>query len=339
MMPEKSVDSNRIFISVIVTAHDRREFIMKALASIMRQTLSRDRYEVIVVKNYKDDEVDRYIEFNNYKSIVTNAVRVGKKLSMAINISKGNVITILEDDDEYNESRLQAVYETFMNIGETVYFENMQAYIDQNGNTISRFNRLKNEEDIRIENNGITTEEYLQMLKEPAGNVSCMAISKKILVDHLEDLSKIMRSPDTFILFLGFSHSNFVVRDRRKLTKQRIHVSATKLPDNLTRNVYLREKYYRGKSSYDDWNVIINLTIGTNVYRIATLLLNHRKFLYLMYSQDRKAVIDSLKYIVKLTGFVGIKTETLNLLAWAMHLFSPSFFITVAYLHYRLSLN
>lgn len=336
-MLEKGADYAKMFISVIVTAHDRREFIIKALDSIIKQTLSRDRYEVIVVKNYKDDKIDRYIEVNGFKSMVTNAVPVGAKLAMAIEMSNGNVVTVLEDDDEFTEGRLHAIYEVFMSTGNTTYFENMQIYINRDESTISRVDTIKNEGDIRIENKGITPEEYIRLLREPGGNASCMAISKDILVDHLEELSMIWRSPDTFVLFLGFSHASFVVRDRRKLTRQRVHISATKLPDNLTRNAYLREKYQREKRNYDDWRVIVNLTIDTNVYRIATLLFNHRKFLFLLYSKDRRSAVHSLKNILKLAGFLGIRNETFYLLAWAIYMVSPSFFGAFAYLHYRSS--
>ena len=39
------------FISVIVTAYNRKQFILEALNSIVNQTLSKDKYEVIVTKN------------------------------------------------------------------------------------------------------------------------------------------------------------------------------------------------------------------------------------------------------------------------------------------------
>lgn len=41
------------FISVIVTAYNRKQFILEALNSIVNQTLSKDKYEVIVTKNFE----------------------------------------------------------------------------------------------------------------------------------------------------------------------------------------------------------------------------------------------------------------------------------------------
>jgi len=40
------------FISVVITAHDRKEYLKQAVDSALNQTLSRDNYEVIVTKNF-----------------------------------------------------------------------------------------------------------------------------------------------------------------------------------------------------------------------------------------------------------------------------------------------
>ena len=49
------------FISVIVTAYNRKEFLLQAVSSALRQTLPREYYEVIVVKNFEDEEIDRQL--------------------------------------------------------------------------------------------------------------------------------------------------------------------------------------------------------------------------------------------------------------------------------------
>ena len=42
------------FISVIITAHNRKEFLLEAVNSALNQTLPKDEYEIIVVKNFQD---------------------------------------------------------------------------------------------------------------------------------------------------------------------------------------------------------------------------------------------------------------------------------------------
>ncbi|MCW1293277.1 MAG: glycosyltransferase [Candidatus Parvarchaeota archaeon] len=57
------------YISVIVTAYNRKEFLLNALKSAVNQTLDRKFYEIIVVKNFNDNEIDNYIQQNNIKEI------------------------------------------------------------------------------------------------------------------------------------------------------------------------------------------------------------------------------------------------------------------------------
>ena len=57
----------RPFISV-VTAYSRREFLKYAVKSVINQTLDKSLYEIIVVKNFRDPEVDHTVESNRGKN-------------------------------------------------------------------------------------------------------------------------------------------------------------------------------------------------------------------------------------------------------------------------------
>ncbi|MGC9126572.1 MAG: glycosyltransferase, partial [Thermoplasmata archaeon] len=59
------------YISVIITAHNRKEFLKEAIQSALNQTLERSNYEILVIKNFKDEEIDRIIEQNGIRNIFT----------------------------------------------------------------------------------------------------------------------------------------------------------------------------------------------------------------------------------------------------------------------------
>jgi len=59
------------FISVIITAHNRRRFLLEAVNSALNQTLPKDEYEIIVVKNFEDERIDKFLEEHYVKNIVT----------------------------------------------------------------------------------------------------------------------------------------------------------------------------------------------------------------------------------------------------------------------------
>jgi len=67
------------FISIIITAYNRRKYIRQAIQSIINSTLSRDGYELIVVKNFKDEFVDSIVEKLGGKNILIDMASIGAK--------------------------------------------------------------------------------------------------------------------------------------------------------------------------------------------------------------------------------------------------------------------
>jgi len=126
------------YISVIVTAYNRRRYLPFALRSLEVQTLPRDRFEVIVVKNFEDKESDDIISRNGWKDLYEDSTYHGRKILAGLEESKGDVITVLEDDDVYVSNRLEEVYKAFTSYDRLVYFHNSQTIIDENGNVLER---------------------------------------------------------------------------------------------------------------------------------------------------------------------------------------------------------
>ena len=96
-------------ISVILIAHDRKAYLLQAMESLLNQTLPRVFYEVIVVKNFKDERIDNFLELNGFLGIFTHASEVGSKLAIGILHSQGDVITFREDDDIFEVEKLETI--------------------------------------------------------------------------------------------------------------------------------------------------------------------------------------------------------------------------------------
>ena len=71
-------------ISVIVTAYNRKKFLPYALKSLESQTLPKDKFEVIVVKNFEDQISDDIIRKNGWKDMVTNVMPLGGKIAIGL---------------------------------------------------------------------------------------------------------------------------------------------------------------------------------------------------------------------------------------------------------------
>ncbi|AAT42890.1 glycosyltransferase [Picrophilus oshimae] len=104
-----------LFISVIITAYNRKEFLLDAVKSALNQTLSKEKYEIIVIKNYNDDNIDEFLNKNNIKNIIMDGT-IGEYLYKGINESKGDIISFLDDDDLFFNNKLEYVYNLFKKI-------------------------------------------------------------------------------------------------------------------------------------------------------------------------------------------------------------------------------
>ncbi len=58
-------DSKLPYISVIITAYNRKEFLLNAIKSAVNQTVNKRHYEIIVIKNFKEKTVDEFIDNHN----------------------------------------------------------------------------------------------------------------------------------------------------------------------------------------------------------------------------------------------------------------------------------
>ena len=124
------------FISVVITAYNRREFLKYAVKSVLNQTLDKGLYEIVVVKNFKDSEVDKLIEQNRGKVIELDVASIGVKFARGIEEAEGEIVAFLEDDDIYMPTKLVRIYDVFSNDEELIYFHHNVATISQDGKPI-----------------------------------------------------------------------------------------------------------------------------------------------------------------------------------------------------------
>jgi len=100
-------------LSVIITAYTKRPFIKEAVLSALNQTLNRDRYEVIVVKNYEDSDIDQWLNSKGLKNVTIHDTSLGGKIRVGLEESRGEIISLLEDDDQFLPNKLMQVNEIF----------------------------------------------------------------------------------------------------------------------------------------------------------------------------------------------------------------------------------
>ena len=203
------MDNN--FITVIITAYNRKEFLLNAIKSVLNQTLDKKLYEIIVVKNFKDEIIDNFITKNNLKNIVMEGT-IGQFLYTGIKESKGNIISFLDDDDLFLKSKLEYLNYIFSKNERVVYFHNRVLLINSEGK------QLKN-----------------VLIRNPDFNISSITIRKEIINDDV--LISTWTAPDTLLYILSLDSNKKIIDSNTKLNFYRIHIK------NISSNLQWYNEY------------------------------------------------------------------------------------------------
>ena len=172
-------------ISIIVTAHDRKEFLADALMSISKQTCDPGRYQVIVVKNFEDQDSDRIIEANGFISLKCVG-DLEDKILMALDYCNGEIVTFLEDDDLYAHTRNERIIHIFNEYSEISFYRNSLIEIDQYGRKNGKNHHPQVRRSVFLESNQIGSVLPYLIANNVDFSTGCIAIRKNVLMENQE---------------------------------------------------------------------------------------------------------------------------------------------------------
>ena len=230
-------------ISVIITAHNRKEFLAKAIRSVLDQTLDRSLFEITVIKNFADEEVDDLIRKNNIIEIFTAKEKLGEKLILGIMESKGEIICFLEDDDIFFPDKLKKIQEVF-NDKSIGYFHNSYLLIDQYGNELKgKLHVCSVRKRITIINRKLKMSDIRRAIRSNGFfNLSCISVRKDILERKLEYLTGLQVAVDNFMFYLSLDSGFDVIIDNAVLTRYRIHNLNSSISESLDPGDFIERK-------------------------------------------------------------------------------------------------
>jgi glycosyltransferase involved in cell wall biosynthesis len=223
-----------IYISVIITAYNRRQFLFESMNSVLNQSLSKELYEIILCKNFEDPEIDQFAMTNNIKLVLTpNVCSMGEMLYLGISTARGNVLSFLDDDDIYQQNRLERVLEMFNKFVNLGYYKHQFRYIDENGVFLNRLTEsknaavFKNSDIIYVKNSEKISKSSVYNGVVPDMNSTSMAIRKDILTRNVNLFLKINDKPDAVLFFFALISSKDLLFDSANLSLYRIHMKRT----------------------------------------------------------------------------------------------------------------
>ncbi len=218
-------------ISVIVTAHDRTQYIADALNSLDSQTLLRDKYEVLVIKNFQVPEIEEKIMKLGYRSILSpKDSTIGWDLYTGIVHSRGKILCFLDDDDIFRQDKLETILEHF-SLYDISFLKNEVFFIDDSGGSVLIPHRLEIKRSKIIKFRDFRKNiSYLNRVKADF-NMSSISISRKLLTDELLSFikSNLFAAPDTFMLCAALSEHYPIMVLKERITGYRLNNSTTKV--------------------------------------------------------------------------------------------------------------
>ena len=283
------------FISVIVTAYNRKEFLLQAVSSALRQTLPRDFYEVIVVKNFEDEEIDRQLKHMGVTNLSSNSVGLGAKVSEALEIARGDVISPLEDDDMFSSDKLEVVRSVFER-GDVVFLRNRRAFVDTKGRGIGE-ERAQPPFAARGSDPGALR----KLIGLNAGCCcSAMSIRRSALYSaDIERLKRLVLGVDSFYFAASLLHGGVLAYDPRPLTLYRFHGNQSFI-NTSSLDAYVRKRCEAAKVYANAYEDLMEMVRNTPYEVVVKPLLVRSKVVSTVFCRsESKPTTQELAYLLR----------------------------------------
>lgn len=261
------------FITVIISAYSRRNYLESSIRSVLKQGLDRSKYEIIVSKNFEDPVIDEIIRKNNIIEVRTKNETYNNALLRSINIASGTIISFLEDDDLHRGEKLSRVYQEFESDVDLAFLhDNITYLVEEKDDKFKRIWRKVNS-DLIVSVSNMTLKSLTSIHRHGTDAViSGVSIKKSFIVEN-SNLIKNMMLVDYLLPFLCLDQGGKVKHIGDILTTYRIHNSWThalslEINEKRSRRIDLL------RQSIEDYDLMIDYITNTKITYVLGLIKN-----------------------------------------------------------------
>jgi glycosyltransferase involved in cell wall biosynthesis len=311
------VVSEMSLISVIISAHDRRKYLLDAMESCLNQSFPANDYEVIVVKNFMDDEIDEFINKNKFVVVYTDEKTLGQKMAIGIEKSSGSIICFLDDDDKFTSDKLEVISKSFSSINGLGYFHNSLIMIDEEGNPNSKDISVNQESDILIQE---ITPHQIKEARKYNGDwyMSCISVSRDLALLTLPLLKSLGASFDKIFFYSAILHDMKMMVSSKRLTYYRLHPSLTTIVGDKNMLIKRKTEFF-----YLTSKAIQSIVPSDNSekYYILQLAYLHETINYSVLSGKKIGFREYMRFL-KLSITIGTPSDRKWAILYAISMFS-----------------
>lgn len=267
-----------MIVTVIVYSYKRKEFILDAVNSVIRQSYPRDQMQVIVVKGFQDSRIDEDLNRVADLVMVVDDPAHGAKLAPAIERAKGDLIFLLDDDDLFTQDKISRITQLFEADPNLLFVHNAETRIGSTGELLEGKDTLVPKAPLFLETNQFGRKEIsLFLLYRANWFSSCMAFRKVVLSSLSSQIRKINQSIDPFLFMILFNFNGRIMLIPDRLTLYRVHQSTTNYAADFEEFTRRRVNFYR--RTVATYESALLLLAFQRAKLLAEALLNHNYLL------------------------------------------------------------
>ena len=231
-------------ITVIITAYNRKEYLLDAVNSALAQTMPRENYEIVVVKNFTDAKIDNFLVENHVTNILEPSPYWNIALARALEISKGSVISFLDDDDYFDQKKLEVVEQMFWQEEIAMCKDGVTTVLD-NGTPVEGYrDRISTKTYFYLDDKGtlVGNRNLLSLFNNSSMSVLRVPFERHIrrLNDNLPKDQGCRHSLDNFVVFSSLESGKCAIIPD-KLTFYRLHTRQVTLNKGNSSEFYIKK--------------------------------------------------------------------------------------------------
>lgn len=315
-------------LTVIIVVYKRTEFIGDAFRSVISQSVSPYRCEVIVVSDTPveilfESQLPSYTGYE-VKSIVDTRKSYGLKVANALRIARGKIISILDDDDIFITGKLRRTIEEFQKDPNLCYIHNGLLIVESNRSILKEKSGTVNSEDLVINMSNVSGNILISVLSQRLTfNGSSISFLRSIFENDFSSLEELEGTFEDFVFwYCLFSRKNlkFIFQEYTIYRQHSGNNSSTWFKFERRRKMYHRH--------YSDWSKMRQFFIFNRqeAYKKFEALFEqeyvHRYMMYSLSTFSRRKILPALaKY--ERTYFLSKKWRYTVILVSTLSLLSP----------------
>lgn len=251
-----SSSPNKYNFTVIINAINRKDYLLRAVDSVLTQKNVIKPLEIIVVKNFQESSIDNYLTRKNVKVRNIDSKKQGVIMQEGFHESEGEILCYLDDDDYYLPGKLSRVVEVFENDMKVGFYHNSYKILDEkemvHGDSLRR---KLNSSFSKV----VSSRKDLNFVLSRGGNVnmSSICIKRGVIKPYISKFNSIDAVNDDFLLYLAIEGNYKAFLDSNVLTVYSFHQSNSHSIQSY--ETFLKESVERLLKRVDGYKVIYKL--------------------------------------------------------------------------------